>query len=111
MSIICRVQFVFRSALQLIDDALTAATDAGKTTSKDADDKFKKAINALIAYEKSFHSKEIVAEKMEKAEAYDKSSSTILNRLKENFRVREYLAPFFRRPLIPIFSRWWRNRR
>jgi hypothetical protein len=81
-------------------------TETGKTTSKDADNKFKKGINALITNEKKFHSKEIVAEKMKKTGAYDKSYSTILNRLKENFHVREYLAPFFRRPLIPIFSRW-----
>jgi hypothetical protein len=60
-------------------------TETGKTTSKDADNKFKKGINALITNEKKFHSKEIVAEKMKKTGAYDKSYSTILNRLKENF--------------------------
>jgi hypothetical protein len=75
--------------LQVVDDALLSATEAQKKTSKDVDEKFKMAIEALNAYEKKYHFKEMVTKKMAEAEAKDKSSSATLNRLKENFRVKE----------------------
>jgi macrodomain Ter protein organizer (MatP/YcbG family) len=81
------------SVLQVVDDALSSATETRKKTSNDADVKFKKAIDALSAYEKKYHLKETVTQTMEEAEGKDKSSSTILKRLKETFRVREDLAP------------------
>jgi hypothetical protein len=59
---------------------------------KEVDEKFKKAIRALIAYEAKYHTIKIVAKRMEKAKAGDKPSSKLLNRLKENFRVRGELA-------------------
>jgi hypothetical protein len=74
--------------LEVVDEALYSATEAQKKTSKDADKKFKMAIDALSAYETKYHPKKIVAEKMEKAEEGDKSSSKVLNRLKENSIVR-----------------------
>ena len=77
--------------LQVIDDALRSATEAGKKTSKEADEKFKRAIYALSAYETKYHSRESVTHVMAEAEAKDKSSSTGLEGLKEKFRVREYL--------------------
>ena len=79
--------------LQVVDDALGSAAAARKKTSNDADAKFKKAIDALSAYEKKYHVRETVAKTMAEAEAKDKSSSTILKRLKETFLVREDLAP------------------
>jgi hypothetical protein len=79
--------------LQVVDDALGSATETRKKTSDDADAKFKKAIDALSAYEKKYHLRETVTQTMAGAEAKDKSSSTILKRLKETFRVREDLVP------------------
>ena len=77
--------------LQVVDDALGSATETRKKTSNDADAKFKKAIDALSAYEKKYHFRETVTQKMVEAEAKDKSSLTILKRLKERLRVRKYL--------------------
>ena len=76
--------------LQVVDDALYSAAEARKKTTKDADAKFLKATVALSAYEKKYHFKETVTDTMAEAEAEDKSSSTILNRLKETLRVRKY---------------------
>jgi hypothetical protein len=81
--------------LQVVDDALYSATEARKKTTKDADAKFKKATDALSAYGKKYHPKESVTNTMAEAEAKDKSSSTILKRLKETLRVRNYLDLFF----------------
>ena len=78
--------------LQVVDDALGSATETRKKTSNDADAKFEKAIDALSVYEKKFYLRETVAQTMAEAEAKDKSSSTILKRLKETFRVRDDLA-------------------
>jgi hypothetical protein len=79
--------------LQVVDDALYSATEARKKTTKDADAKFKKATDALSAYEKKYHpqAREAVTYRMAQAEAADKSSSAILRRLKETMRVRKYL--------------------
>jgi hypothetical protein len=81
--------------LQVVDDALYSATEARKKTTKDADAKFKQAIDALSAYEKKYHSRESVTHTMAEAKAMDKSSSTILKRLKGTMRVRKYLDLFF----------------
>jgi len=43
----------------------------------------KEAINALSDYEKRYHSSETVARRMVAAETKDKSSLTILNKLRE----------------------------
>ena len=77
--------------LQVVDDALYSAAEARKKATKDADTKFKEATVALSAYEKKYHLKETVTDTMAEAEAKDKSSSTILKRLKETFHVRKYL--------------------
>jgi hypothetical protein len=77
--------------LQVVDDALSSATETRKKTSNDADAKFKKAIDALSAYEKKYHFRESVTHTMAEAEAKDKSSSTILKKLKETLRVRKHL--------------------
>ena len=70
-------------------------TEVQKKTSKEADEKFKKAINALCHYEKEYHFKPIVAQIISEAEAKDKSSSTTLNKMKEKLRVRkEFHATF-----------------
>jgi hypothetical protein len=76
---------------QVVDDALKSATGMQKEKSKRADEKFKKAIDVLRDHEKKCHSNEIVAKRMAAADAKDKSSLTIWNRLKEKFRVRHGL--------------------
>ena len=70
--------------LQIVDDALCSATETRKKTSNDADAKLKKAIDALSVYEKKFHFRETVTQTMTEAEAKDKSSSTMLKRLKDS---------------------------
>jgi hypothetical protein len=84
--------------LQVVDDALGSATEARKKTLKEVDENFKKAVAVLSAYEKRYHSnaKTLVAERMKTAEETDTSSLKFLNRLKENWRVREEFAPLFR---------------
>jgi hypothetical protein len=77
--------------LQVVDDALYSATETQKKTKKDAVAKFKKATDALSAYEKKYHLKETVTYTMAEAQAKDKSSSTFLKRLKETMRVKKYL--------------------
>ena len=77
--------------LQVVDDALYSVTEEQKKATKDASAKFKKATDALSAYEKKYHLRETVTQTMAKAEAKDKSSSTTLKRLKETLRVRKYL--------------------
>ena len=81
----------FGSVLEVVDDALGSA--AAKT-SKDVDEKFKKATEALSAYEKRCCFREIVAKRMVEAGAKDKSSSSTLSRLKEKLLVREDPALF-----------------
>ena len=97
----------FESALQLVDDALMSATEAGKKTSKEADEAFKNAVSELVVYEGKYHLEENDAERVEKADAErvkknvaerikvaeeaDKSSLKTLNSLMEKFRVREKL--------------------
>ena len=84
--------------LQVVDDAQGSATEARKKTLKEVDENFKKAIDALCAYERRHHpnAKTLVAERMKTAEETDTSSLKFLNRLKENWRVRKEFAPLFR---------------
>ena len=80
--------------LEVVDEALHSATEAQKKTSKDADEKFNRAIVALSVYEMKYHPGTTEdATMIKKAEEEDKSSSEFLNRLKDNFRVRE-VPPF-----------------
>jgi len=83
--------------LELVDDALHSAAEAGTKTSKEADEKFRKAIETLSDYEMDYHDgrptsdgddSNTVHRRIEVANAKDKSSSTILNRLKESLKVR-----------------------
>jgi hypothetical protein len=76
--------------LQVVDDALYSATEARKKTTKNADAAFKKATDALSTYEKKHHFKETVIQTMAVAKAKDKSSSTVLKRLKETLSVRQH---------------------
>ena len=79
--------------LEVVDNALYSVARAGGKTTDDADTKLMKATEALSAYEKKYHFKlkDAVAYTMAEAKANDKSSSTILKRLKETARVRKYL--------------------
>jgi len=99
--------------LQVVDDALRSATEARTKTLKDVDEKFKKAIDELSAYEERHHPKDkaTVAERMKTAEETDTSSLKFLNRLKENWRVREESTPLFLVILRLIHSRWRRDGR
>lgn len=87
---------MFRSALQLVDDALKSAAKAGKKTSKEADEAFNEAASMLSVYERKYHpgSEGTVPERMEKAEKEGKSSLKLINRLRDTFRVREELCVF-----------------
>jgi hypothetical protein len=78
----------YDSVFQVVGNALESATESQKKISKQVDEKFKEAINALSDYEKRYHSNETVVERMVTAEAKDKSSLTILNKLKGKLRVR-----------------------
>jgi hypothetical protein len=79
------------SMSQIVDDALTSATEAQKTTSKEADKTFKMAINALTDYirEHRVNIKMDVAKCMEEAKAKDKLSLKPFNNLKDKLRVRD----------------------
>jgi hypothetical protein len=90
--------------LESVDAALESATKAEKKTSKVVDERFEKAINALIDYEMDCHRKIAVSdggrranslsvrERMDPARAKDKSSSTTLNALKEKSRMKVRIA-------------------
>jgi hypothetical protein len=99
--------------LELVDDALHSAAEAGTKTSKEADERFRRAIETLSDYEMDYDASRAtsfgddsntVHRRMEVANAKDKSSSTILNRLKESLKVREDPAPLLCRILIPNFQ-------
>ena len=94
------------SVSQAVDDALKFAADAQNKKSKEADEKFEMAIDALDGYGKKWHPNENVAltvtKKMEEAKASDKSSSTILNKLKEKFVKKVTSATMLRHILILI---------
>lgn len=78
----------------LVDDALKSATEAQEKTSNEADEKFQTASDIIqrrqylngVGYETAS-----VDRMMERAKAMDKSASTILNRLRKRWRVREEL--------------------
>ena len=97
--------------LQHVDDALMSATNAKKKTSEEADKAFENAVRKLGDYEREYYTHRIVVEDMKKAEETDKSSLKFLNRLRENFRVREELITLLHRILTLISSRRRRNRR
>ena len=90
-------------------------------TSNEADAKFQKAVETLSDYERNSHRKnpvskrgrvKTVEERMQEATVNDKSSSTILNRLKEEaVHVREVLTPLLCHNLIPISSYSRKRRR
>jgi len=80
----------YDSIFQVVGNALESATEseAQKKISKEVDEIFKEAINALSDYEKRYRSNETVVERMATAAAKDKSSLTFLNKLKGKLRVR-----------------------
>lgn len=97
--------------LQVVDDALRSATKARKKTLKDADEDFKKAIDALSAYETRHHPnlETSVAKRMKSAEEVDTSSLKFLNKLKESRRVRADFAHLlygYSVMLMLIHSHW-----
>lgn len=67
---------------------MKSATRAQKDTSIEANEKFKRAIDKLEDYEMKSYSKKTVAKRMAEAEAQDKPSLMILNKLKDKLRVR-----------------------
>jgi hypothetical protein len=68
------------SVSQVVDDALKSAAEVLVKTSKEADKKFKRAIDALRDYEKRYHFETTVAESMAAEEAKDKSSTNLKDR-------------------------------
>ena len=104
--------------LDFVDDTLESATRAGKKASSDADKKFEMAIQMLNDYQMEYHPTRPISnlcDMMAKARENDQSSLTILNRLKETFRVREKFAPsvgrYFEFLIRPIPSQLKPNRR
>jgi len=71
---------------------LKSAADAKTKTSKDADEKFSKAVEMLKAYDERYHPRDdgahSVQARMNEAKANDQSSSSILNWLKAKEQVR-----------------------
>lgn len=101
----------------LVDDALKSATEAQEKTSNEADEKFQRASDNIQRQQYlkgALYESASVDRMMERAKAMDKSASTILNRLREKWRVREELqVTFLRHKLIPIPShpqKWGRYR-
>ena len=90
--------------MELVDDALKAATEAKTKILEEADEKFSKAIESLKKYEEDYHPNKSVEARMKEAKTNDKSSLGILNRLKEKVFVRVELVPLLIRILIPISS-------
>jgi hypothetical protein len=68
------------SVSQVVDDALKSAAEVLVKTSKEADKKFKRAIDALRDYEKRYHFETTMAESMAAEEAKDKSSTNLKDR-------------------------------
>lgn len=101
----------------MVDDALCSATKTQKKTAKNVDKNLflSKVIDALSAYEKRHpNAKTPVSERIKSVEETDTPSLRLLNRLKENWRVREEFAPLFRGYfviLMLVHSRRWRDRR
>jgi hypothetical protein len=88
-------------ALQVVDDALRSAAEVKNKTSEVVDKKFEMAIEMLGRYETAYHPKDptldngrakTVRERMEEATTKDKSSSGILNTLKEKLRMKVRFA-------------------
>ena len=83
------------SVSQAVDDALKSAAEAQNKKSKEANEKFETATDALDDYGKKWHPNENVAlavtTKMGEAKARDKSesSSKILNKMKETLGLKK----------------------
>ncbi|KAI9507836.1 hypothetical protein F5148DRAFT_1284720 [Russula earlei] len=84
-------------ALRVVDDALRSAAEVKNKTSAEVDNKFETAIDTLSAYEAVYHPKDsmsndshmkTVRERMTEATKKDKSSSGILNTLKEKLQMK-----------------------
>ena len=79
-------------------NALKSAAEAGKRASNETDEKFRRAIKILSAYEMDGRPRpnqsKTTQERMAAAKVYDKTSSRKLNRLKGNAPVREVLDLF-----------------
>ena len=73
--------FLFDSALKVVDEALVSAAKAGKKTSETADLAFKRAIEELERYEMNYRRKHMLNERMAAAKAEDINSLTITSRL------------------------------
>jgi hypothetical protein len=83
---------------------LNCAADAKGKTSKEADEKFQEATELLGDYERKSRCKDqnpadngkwdaTVFKRMEEAKSKDKSSSTMLSKLKEKFHLKVRLVP------------------
>jgi hypothetical protein len=100
---ICISPFVltlFGSLSEFVENALKSATEAGKKTSIEADEKFEMAIRMLSDYqiENPGSMCQVVSdvwERMARARENDESASTILNGLKARSGVRGAFTFFF----------------
>jgi hypothetical protein len=96
--------WLFERALKAVDEALSCAAEANGKISKEADEKFQKATDLLGDYERNCYFKNedptvyekndrTVIKRMGAAKSEDKSSSTILSKLKEKFHSKVRVAP------------------
>jgi hypothetical protein len=104
------------SVFQAVDDALESAGKTKNKKTKEADEKLKRAFNALSDYGEKWYSKDIVVRRMEEAEAKDKSSSKILNKMKEKFGFKkvtssDHASSHTNTDSILIPSRLWKHQR
>ena len=76
----------FGSVFQVVDDALKSATETQEKTSKVANEKFKKAVNAMIDSRKNTTFRKSVTDSMAEAEANDESSSKTLSKVKATLK-------------------------
>jgi hypothetical protein len=93
--------------LKAVDDALGSAADVKKRPTKDVDEKFAKAIEVLGYYEKHHHPwhARSVSERLAAAKAKDKSTSTVLNVLKEMLGQKVRLAHILLYSILIAFPR------
>jgi hypothetical protein len=83
--------------LCIVDDALKSAAEGGTKISERVDEKIVTAIKVLDEYHVEYYperSASNLRNRMAEARQTDQSSSTILNRLKETFRVRGEVCAF-----------------
>jgi hypothetical protein len=77
--VLCFILTGFDRAIEVADAALQAAVEAWKGASKDADEKFEKAVDVLVAFEREDQQRDGIALRMAAAKRQDESRSSHRN--------------------------------